>query len=61
MRNAQMSGALVKALDTQLAQIALKNIANHKSIALEPQFFLLSWLRKYIKKISQENTQMNIK
>ena len=56
MRNSQMNGALVKALDTELAQIALKKIANHKSTALEPQLFLLSWLRKYIKKISQEHT-----
>ena len=38
MPNAQMSDALVKALDPQLARIALKKIANHKSTALEPQF-----------------------
>ena len=37
MRNAQMNDALVKALDQQLARIALKKIANHKSTALEPQ------------------------
>ena len=37
MRNAQMKDALVKALDPQLARIALKKIANHKSTALEPQ------------------------
>ena len=37
MRNAQMNDALVKALDPQLARIALKRIANHKSSALEPQ------------------------
>ena len=37
MRNAQMNEALVKALDPQLARIALKKIANHKSTALEPQ------------------------
>ena len=30
MRNAQMNDALVKALDPQLARIALKKIANHK-------------------------------
>ena len=37
MRNAQMNDALVKALDPQLARLALKKIANHKSTALEPQ------------------------
>ena len=37
MRNSQMYDALVKALDPQLARIALKKIANHKSTALEPQ------------------------
>ena len=37
MRNAQMNDALVKALDRQLARIALKKISNHKSTALEPQ------------------------
>ena len=37
MRNAQMNDALVKALDPQLARIALKKIANYKSTALEPQ------------------------
>ena len=37
MQNAQMNDALVKALDPQLARIALIKIANHKSTALEPQ------------------------
>ena len=37
MRNVQMHDALVKALDPQLARIAPKKIANHKSTALEPQ------------------------
>ena len=37
MRNAQITVAHVKALDPQLAGIALKQIANHKSAALEPQ------------------------
>ena len=37
MQNAQMNDALVKALDPQLARIALKKFANHKSTALEPQ------------------------
>ena len=32
-----MNDALVKALNAQLARIALKKIANHKSAALEPQ------------------------
>ena len=32
-----MNDALVKALDPQLAGIALKKIPNHKSTALEPQ------------------------
>ena len=51
MRNAQMNDALVKALDPQLARIALKKIANHKSTALEPQlpFALL------VEKIQQED------
>ena len=37
MRSAQINDALVKALDLQLARIALKKIADHKSTALEPQ------------------------
>ena len=37
MRNAQLNDAVVKALDPQLARVALKKIANHKSTALEPQ------------------------
>ena len=38
IRNAQMDDALFKALDPQLARIALKKIfANHKSTALEPK------------------------
>ena len=32
-RNAQMNDALVKPLDPQIAWIALKTIANHKSTA----------------------------
>ena len=36
-RNAQMIDPLVKALDPQLARIALKKIAKHKSIALVAQ------------------------
>ena len=37
MRNAQMRDAHFKALDSQLARVALKNIANNKSTALEQQ------------------------
>ena len=37
MRNAQMNDARARALDPQLAPIALKNIPNHKSATLEPQ------------------------
>ena len=37
MRNAKMNDAFVKALDPLLARIALKKIANHKSIELEAQ------------------------
>ena len=56
MRNAQMNDALVKILDPQLARIALKKIANHKSTALEPQLLFAQLIKKYIKKISQEHT-----
>ena len=51
MRNAQMNDALVKALDPQLARIALKKIANHKSTALEPQLPFA----KFVEKIHQED------
>ena len=51
MRNAQMNDALVKALDLQLARIALKKIANHKSTVLEPQFPFA----KLVEKIHQED------
>ena len=37
MRKAQMNDAFVKALDPQLARVALKKIANQKSTALESQ------------------------
>ena len=37
MRNSQMNDALVKALVPQIARIAPKKIANHKSNALEPK------------------------
>ena len=40
MINAQMNDAVAEALHQQLARIALKKIANHKSTELEPQFFL---------------------
>ena len=51
MRNAQMNDALVKALDPQLARIALKKIANHKSTALEPQLPFA----QLVEKIHQED------
>ena len=56
MRNAQLNDALVKTLDTQLARIAVKKIANHESTALEPQLPSAQLVEKYIKKISQEHT-----
>ena len=46
-----MNDAIVKALDPQLARVALKKIANHKSTALEPQ---LSFAQ-LVEKIHQEN------
>ena len=55
MRNAQMIEALVKALDPQLARIALRNIANHKSNALEPQLPFAQLVEKYTKKILHEH------
>ena len=51
MRNAQMNDALVKALDPQLARIALKKIANHKSKELEPQLPFA----QLVEKIHQED------
>ena len=51
LRNAQMNDALVKALDPQLARIAPKDIANHKSTALEPQFSFA----QLVAKIHQED------
>ena len=51
MRNAQMNDAHVKALDPQLARIALKKIANQKSTALEQQ---LSFAQ-LVEKIQQED------
>ena len=46
-----MNDALVKALDPQLARIALKQIANHKSTALEPQLTLA----QLVEKVHQED------
>ena len=51
MRNAQLNDALVKALDPQLAKIASKKIANHKSTALEP----LLPFAQLVEKIHQED------
>ena len=50
-----MNDFLVKALDPQLAIIALKKVANHKSTALEPQFPFAQLVEKNIKKISQQH------
>ena len=46
-----MKDALVKALDPQLARIALKKIANHKSAAVEPQLPFA----QLVEKIHQED------
>ena len=46
MRHAQMNDALVKALDPQLAQIALKEISNRKSTASEPQLTFAQLVEK---------------
>ena len=51
MRNAQMNDALVKALDPQLARIALKKIADQKSTTLESQLPFA----QLIEKIHQED------
>ena len=51
MQNAQINDALVKALDPQLARIALKKIANHKSTALEPELPFA----QLVEKIHQED------
>ena len=57
MRNAQMIEALSKALDPQLARIALKKIENHKSTALEPQL----QFAQLVERIHQEdNTRTQI-
>ena len=51
MRNAQMNDALVKGLDPQLDQIAVKQIAKQKSTKLEPQLRLA----QLVEKIHQED------
>ena len=51
MGNAQMNDALDKALDPQLALIALKKIANQKSTALEPHLPFA----QLVEKIHQED------
>ena len=52
-----MNDALFNALDPQLAGLTLKKIANHKSIALEPQFTIA----QLVEKIHQEDiTRTNI-
>ena len=50
LRNAQRNDALVKALDPQLARIALIKIANHKSTALEPQRSFAQLVEKYTRR-----------
>ena len=55
MRNAQMNDALVRALDPQLARIALKKIANHKSTALEPELPFAQLDEKIHNNILQEH------
>ena len=50
MRDAHLNDALVRALDPQLARIALKKIAKHESTALEPQFIFA----QLVEKIHQE-------
>ena len=57
IRNAQMNDALVIEIDPQLARIAFKNIANHKSPELEPQLLFA----QEVEKIHQEdNTRTHI-
>ena len=51
MQNAQMNDAFVKAFNPQLAGMALKKIANHKSTALEPQLLF----PQLVEKIHQED------
>ena len=50
MRDAHLNDALVKALDPQLARIALRKIAKQESTALEPQFKFA----QLVEKIHQE-------
>ena len=56
MRNAQMDDALVKALDPQLARIERKEIANHKSTALEPQHPFAQLVEKNTPRRHYKNT-----
>ena len=51
MHNEHMNDALVKTLDPQLARIARKKIANHKSTALEPRLPFA----QIVEKIHQED------
>ena len=51
MYNAQMNEAPVNALDSQLARIALKMIANQISTAIEPRLPFAQLIEKYIKNI----------
>ena len=61
MRNAQMNDALVKALNPQLARIALKQIVNHKSTALEPQLPFAQLVEKiHQEDITRTHTDINL-
>ena len=59
MRNAQMKDALLKALDPQLARIALKKIANPKSTALKPQFPFAQLVKKNTSRRYHKNTHID--
>ena len=57
MRNAKMNDALVNELDSQLARIALKNIVNHNSTALEQQLPFAQLVEKIHR---EDNTRTKI-
>ena len=56
MRRAQKNDVLVKALDPRLARMAVKNIANHKSTALELQLPFAQLVEKTSRR-HHKNTQ----
>ena len=55
-----MNDTLIKALDPQLARIALKKNANHKSTPLEPQLPFAQLVEKYTTNILQEHILIDI-